>query len=439
MRTRYFISTCMGALLAFSATTDTLAASLETELSNMLIDHPKLKSAQEKTQAATKDIDVKQAAQLPTVALSSDYGYEWITNPTERAVGDDKNDSSMMRRTAGVTVTQNLFDGFATESSIRTARLNKEETHFQENNDRQTLLLEGVETYLNVLKHARRIDFAKENESNIKTQMELEDERVQRGSGIGIDVLNAKSRLQTAKDTRVEYEGDLAKAADQYIQVFGHAPDIAAMVDPNPPLDLIPETMDEAIEIALKTNPQLLKTDVSAEIASENRNTTRAQYYPTVDLVGAMNYENDKGATAGTRRDYSVLVEANWDLFSGFSTEYSMKKAVFDYAASKSTYEFTARKQIEATRKAWHNLETTRERLSLKENDVILKEEIFNDTRKQRENGAEGVDVINVLDRKKEVFETKIKYAELYYDTRYAIYSVLFATGQLTPDMLNLE
>ncbi|WP_135078174.1 TolC family outer membrane protein [Terasakiella sp. SH-1] len=439
MRARYFISTCIGALMAFSATTETLAASLETELSNMLVDHPKLKAAQKTTQSATKNIDVQEAAQMPTVSVTSDYGYEWITNPTERSNSDGKDDSSMMRQTAGITVTQNLFDGFAKNSNVRKARLSKEEQSFEENKEEQTLLLEGIETYLNVLKHARRIDYAKENEANIRTQMELEDERVRRGSGIGIDVLNAKSRLQTAKDKRVEYEGNLAKAADQYMQIFGHAPDIAAMVDPNPPLDLIPQTMDEAIEIALKTNPQLLKQDVTAEIAKENKRTVQAEYYPSVDLVGSMNYERDKGATAGTRRDYSVLLEANWDLFSGFSTEYSMKKAVFDYAASKNTYEYTARKQIEGTRKAWHNLETTRERLSLKENDVILKEEIFIDTRKQRENGAEGVDVLNVLDREKEVYETKIQYAELFYDTRLAIYSVLFATGQLTPDVLNLE
>ena len=195
----------------------------------------------------------------------------------------------------------------------------------------------------------------------------------------------------------------------------------------------------EAIDIAVKQNPNVINADVAAEKANENKRSVRSQYYPTVDLKGAMNYENDKNATAGTRRDYSVLVEANWDLFSGFSTEYSMRKAVYDYASSKDNHAFVSRKMIEATRQAWHTLETYQERLSLMENDVVLKEEIFLSTRKQRENGAEGVDVLNVLDREKEVYEAKIKYAELFYDTRLAIYAVLLSTGRLTPDTLALN
>ena len=232
VRARYLFGTCLGALMAVSISADSLAASLETELSSMLQEHPQLKAAQKTTLGTEKDIDVKAAALMPTVSLNSDYGYEWITNPSERANSDGKDDSSMMRRVVGATVTQNLFDGFSNESQIRTARLQHEETKTQEEITRQNLMFEGITAYVNVLKQVRRISYARENEANIKTQMELEDERVRRGSGIGIDVLNAKSRLQTAKDKRVEYEGELARAIDQYIQVFNHAPDVAALIDP---------------------------------------------------------------------------------------------------------------------------------------------------------------------------------------------------------------
>lgn len=439
MRKRFLFGTCLGALMAFSLTTQVDAASLETELSNMLVEHPSIKSAQQTALSAEKEIDVQSAANLPTVSFTGDYGYEWITNPTERANSDGKNDSSMMRQVAGLSVTQNLFDGNAKTSAIRTARIAKEESLTTEEITRQNLIFEGITAYLNVLKQQTRIQHARDNEANIRQQMELEDERVRRGSGIGIDVLNAKSRLQTAKDKRVEYEGEMARAVDQYIQVFGHAPDLAAMIDPAPPLDMLPLTLDDAIEMAIRHNPNLLSADLAAEKASENRNTVESQYYPTVDLTGAMNYERDKNATAGTRRDWSVLVEANWDLFTGFSTEHSMKQAIFDYAASKENVNYVTRKIVEGVSIAWHTLVTSRDRLSLVENDVILKNEIYESTSKQRESGAEGVDVLNVLDRKKESYEAQIKHAELFYDTRLAIYSVLLTTGNLSPETLGIE
>lgn len=439
MRARYFLSSCVGALMAFSVSTQSQAASLEAELSAMLVEHPSLKAAQKTTKGTQESIDVAKSGNLPTVAFNADYGYEYITNPSERANSDTKNDSSRMREVAGLTVTQNLYDGNATTSAIRSARLTSEATKKTEEITEQSLILEGVTAYLNVLKQSSRIKHARENEANIKKQMELENERVRRGSGIGIDVLNAKSRLQTAIEKRVEYEGELAKATDQYIQIFGHAPDLAAMIAPSPPLNYLPESLEDAIEIAVRNNPNVQKSEFDAELADENKRSIEAEYHPTVDLVGSWNFENDKNATIGTRRDYSVLVEANWDLFSGFSTEYSMKKAVYDYSASKDTLSHVTRKIVEATRIAWHTLETSRERLSLVENDVILKDEIFLSTRKQRESGAEGVDVLNVLDREKEVYEAKIKYAELFYDTRQAIYSVLMTTGQLSPEVLALN
>lgn len=439
VRARYFISTCVAAVMALSYSIEGQAASLETELTNMLVEHPQLKSKQETTLGSEKSIDVAKAAYLPTVALTSDYGYEWITSPSERTASDGKNDSSMTRQVAGLTITQKIFDGYATDSAIKTAKLTNDETQSSEEITRQTLLFEGITVYINVLKQVRRIKYARENEANIKQQMELEDERVRRGSGIGIDVLNAKSRLQSAKDKRVEYEGELAKAVDQYIQVFNHAPDLAAMNDPSPPIDLLPTDMEGAIEYAIKMNPNVLNANILSDKADENKRTVRSQYYPSVDLNGAMNYERDKNATAGTRRDWSLLVEANWELFSGFSTEYSMRKAVYDYGSSKNNALYTSRKVAEAASIAWHTLETSQERLALMENDVILKEEIFQSTRKQRESGAEGVDVLNVLDREKEVYEVKIKYAELFYDTRLSIYGVLLTLGNLTPDSLGLD
>jgi len=262
---------------------------------------------------------------------------------------------------------------------------------------------------------------------------------VRRGSGIGIDVLNAKSRLQTAKDQRVGYEGELDLAVTRYRQVFGHVPDFAAMTDPTPTMDLLPTSLEEAENIALKKNPNLILADLAADKAQEARRGADSGYYPTFDLKGAWNYEDDKGATLGTRRDYSVLVEANWTFFSGFATENGVRKAIFDYEASKENIKFTTRKTIESTRLAWYGYQTAQERLDLLENDMVLKEEIFLSTRRQRESGAQGVDVLNVLDREKEVSESKIKYGDIFYDSRTSAYNLLLSTGQLTPDVLSLQ
>lgn len=439
MRVFKFQSVCLTALMISSLQTPAWAASLKDELSLVLQTHPQLRAAtnlQDSTKAAS---EAARGANLPSVDLTSDYGYEWISNPSERANSDGKNDSSLMRNVVGVTVTQKIFDGYATPSNIRSSELGEVESKYTRNLTEQNILFEAISAYIDVLKQLRRIEFALENEENIKTQLELEDERVRRGSGIGIDVLNAKSRLQTAKDQRVGYEGELDLAVTRYEQVFGHAPDFAAMRDPQPPLELLPENIKDAEEQALKLNPNLILADLAAEKSQEAKRAAKSGYYPTVDLKGAWGYEEDKGATIGKRREYSVLVEANWNLFSGFATENGVRKSIYDYEASKETIKYTTRKTVEGARLAWHGFQTARERLELLENDMVLKEEIFLSTRKQRESGAQGVDVLNVLDREKEVSESKIKYADIYYDSRIAAYNLLLSTGRLTPQVLALS
>ncbi|MDP7667903.1 MAG: TolC family protein [Rhodospirillales bacterium] len=119
-----------------------------------------------------------------------------------------------------VTLTQNLFNGFVTASSTKTARINSLIASFTAEGTRQNTLFEGVTAYVNVLRQKRLIELSQSNEDTIQIQLNLEDERVQRGSGIAVDVLQAKSRLQIAKERRVNFEGGLEDAVSTYTQVF---------------------------------------------------------------------------------------------------------------------------------------------------------------------------------------------------------------------------
>jgi adhesin transport system outer membrane protein len=82
-------------------------------------------------------------------------------------------------------------------------------------------------------------------------------------------------------------------------------------MDPVPPVEMLPSKLDTAIEIALNENPAVSNSDANIEAVKESRRTVQSEYMPTFDLVGRWNYEKHKNATIGTRRDYSVLLEAN--------------------------------------------------------------------------------------------------------------------------------
>jgi adhesin transport system outer membrane protein len=237
------------------AASPSFGQTLESELAGLLLDHPQIKSSQKVVESSRALIRQALAQFLPQMSLSSSIGPEVTDGPGQRNRGLERGAIVQTGIATTVTVTQGLFSGYSTASAVRTAHLNKWLSMITLEQTRQGVLLEGVNAYINVLRQNRLIAMARLNESNIQNQLNLEDERVQRGSGIAVDVLRAKSRLQLAKERRVNFEGGLEDAISTYSQVFDHAPEISAMLDPIPPLGIQPEILDEAVETALKNNP----------------------------------------------------------------------------------------------------------------------------------------------------------------------------------------
>ncbi|MCW8951427.1 MAG: TolC family protein, partial [Rhodospirillales bacterium] len=199
----------------------------------------------------------------------------------------------------------------------------------------------------------------------------------------------------------------------------------------------IPDDLDTAVSIAVDDNPSISNGDLLIENAREKRRLVRSEYFPVVDLVGAANYEKDRNATRGTRRDYSVLLQAQWNLFSGLSTSADSRQAAHEFSASQDNLAHVMRKITEQTKIAWQIMITTQQRVDLLENAVNIAAEVFEARKKLREAGKETV--INVLDAENEIYNAKINYTAASYDSRRAIYQVLLSIGRLTPDNLGLS
>jgi len=410
---------------------------IENELKYLIDSHPKIRIAEKTLESRRIAIDEATALHMPVVTATAEVGPQIIDSPAQRAADPQGKAWRGVKSIAGLTVTQNLFSGYRITSQVRTANINREIAAISLEGTRQTTLFDGVVAYINVLRQRRLMEMALENERTILRQLNLEDERVRRGSGVNVDVLQAKSRLQIAKERRVGYEGALANAISTYEQVFGHVPDLPTMIDPAPPAEVIPSSLKRATEIALMENPALLSGAGTLEMTREKRRETMSDLYPNIDLVGATNYERKNNATEGIRRDYTLSLSASWDLFTGGSTLAAAKRNTFDYRASLDNYDFLTTKIVEQTRVAWQTLVTSRERKELLGNAVNIASEVFDSRKKLRDAGKETV--INVLDAENEVNNAQINFTTASYDARLSIYQLLLAMGRLQPGYMISE
>ena len=414
------------------------AVSLEKELAGLLLDHPNIRAAAKTVESSRQEVRRALSDYYPKISASADVGQEVIDSPAERQQGDGQlgKPSSRTAERVSFAMTQNLFNGFQTTSLVRTARLNKSLAQSTLKGTNQNTVFEGINAYINVLRQKRLIELSRENVATIQQQLNLEDERVRRGSGVTVDVLEAKSRLQIAKERLVTFEGALVDAISRYSQTFNHAPDIDAMTDPAPPVEMVPSDLERAIDIAVVGNPLVGNSSITIEVARERKQAIRAEYYPSLNLDTTWNFEKNAGGVLGVRRDYSIILSTTWDLFTGFSTRNLLSQASFNLGATKDTHEFTSRKVIEQTKLAWQALLTARKRLELLENAVNIASEVFTSRQKQREAGK--VNVSAVLDAENEVNNSQINFTSASYDERLAVYQLLLAMGLLNPAGLNL-
>ena len=422
------VGAAVGTVVSFLFGSFSHAQTIEQMLSTLTLNHPQVRSAIKSVASSKQEIKKAASGFLPTVNIASDFGPETIDSPTTRSANDEKK-WQRSKQTTTLTVTQNLFQGFEDTAATRTARLNKLISETTLKKTSQDIMMAGASVFIDVLRQTQLLELATQNEETIQIQLNLEDERVQTGSGIAVDLLQAKSRLQLAKERRVRFEGDMKNSITRYIQVFNEAPDIEKIIEPMPTADLIPNSLEAATRIALSENPQIRNKDQQIAVARERKRSARSDLYPSLNFVSKFNYEKHNNGTIGTRRDASFLLQANWNLFTGLTSRANIAQASYDYAASQDDYEFMVRKVNESTRIAWQNLNTSRERLNQLENAVNIASEVFDSRQKLRAAGKDTV--INVLDAKSEIINARINLTRASFNEREAIYALLLAMGRL--------
>ena len=92
------------------------AASLDKELKSLAYDHPGIRASEKAVGSSSMAIKKVRSQYYPTVTMTGDVGLERIDSPSTRR---RKKDWSRTRQVAGITMTQNLYNGYFTTSSLK--------------------------------------------------------------------------------------------------------------------------------------------------------------------------------------------------------------------------------------------------------------------------------------------------------------------------------
>ncbi len=111
---KLFVSHILAAAMLLAGYSSAVAAPLDAEIADMLQSHPRLEAARSRIAAAEDAIDRRYAEFLPTVNFSSALGRQVTDSPALRNLG--QSDFSTNTQSANLSITQNLFRGYSSES-----------------------------------------------------------------------------------------------------------------------------------------------------------------------------------------------------------------------------------------------------------------------------------------------------------------------------------
>lgn len=429
---RMVLAVGMGVLVGLT-TAVSRAEPLADLLPELLKAHNLTAAAEADLSAARERVRVALGGWYPQLNVSGFYGRENQNKPTGTA------DTDLVTRQMDVSVTQLLWDFDLTSSRVRSAEFTRDQAEAALEAARQNVLLRGIVAYLNVLRAAQIVEFAKRSEGNIKHQTDLENARVERGAGLSTDVLQAKTQLAGAQARRVQAEGAFRVALNAYKAVFyKEAGEVSGMAKPALPESLLPPTQDEAVATAMKTNPQLRSTRLATEVARENITATKAGgFYPRVEAVGELKYKVDEGGTVGSQNEQLAKLQFSWPFNLGMTAVNSLRASEGDFTAINKRYA-DARDTIEQqTRDAWQNFNTARENAELLQNQANIAAEFLDLARKERQLGRRSL--LDVLAAETTLVNSSSDAASADIDVSIAMFTLLNAMGMLDTDVVRVQ
>ncbi len=430
MVSKHFSTAGAATALLLLISANAAADGLRADVIEMLAEHKRVEAARLDLEAAKQRSTAAGGAWYPTLDATTSYGWE------DQNKGQGSDDTSMPPRVLELSLTQLIWDFGATDAAVDRAKIEVAQAQQTLLSTRQNVALEGITAWFNVVRQRKLVQFNGGSVDNVKRQMSLEDARVQRGSGLATDVLQAKSQLAGLEASKTRLQGALRTAVNRYRAVFGEAPPEATpknMKLPKPPLDILPADVDQAIAIAMEENPRLKATYLGTLIAGTNVTETKAnEFYPEINASAERNLKKDEGGTIGGKQETLVKVELSYSINLGMTGTNTLKAARLGEQSGIKRLQEERELVEERVRNAWSDLETAKLRVEQLRNQTNIAAEFLELARRERQLGNRSL--IDVLSGETALINATSDAASAEVDLVQAVYRLLGAMGRLSAD-----
>lgn len=430
------LTTAVSALMAFGApqsyAEENQAVTLRDAVAVGVATNPEYGAVAASRRATDEELKQGEALFLPSLDASAEFGIEHSDDPGTRGRGDD--DEDLWRKEAGLTLTQMLFDGWASHYEVQ-----RQEARVMSsaNRVRETAELIGlsiVESYLEVLRQRQLLHISRKNVTEHINILDQIQQGVEAGRSTQADLEQAKARLASARATESNTRQALRNAESDYIREVGDKP--GQLDIPVVPYDSLAKDVEDEVLGTLAYSPTLDIYTADIEVAYAEAQGTKSTYYPQVDLRVNGRTGHDLGGVQGRDTSASALVVMNWNLYRGGADAARAREFNHRHQQAKEARAEASRQLENDVRQTWASMVAAGERASQYAAQASANVEVVKAYKDQF--NLDRRTLLDVLDAQNELFVSNSNTVNSEFLEMLAVFRLLALKGGLLP-MLGVE
>jgi outer membrane protein len=427
-----FRTVALGSIAAVLAAGAASADTLREALVSTYNTNPTITAQRETLKSTDAGVAIARAQGRPRVSATVGVNQDL----TRTGGGNGRNFS------AGVDLSYPLFNGGGIRNSILAARTRVEAGRATLRAVEGDIFTEAVAAYMDVIRDRAITELNANQVRVLDTNLQATRDRFEIGDLTRTDVAQSEARLSLARANLETAGARQAASEENYRRVTGQQPGDLA---PPPPLPPLPTTPEQAVQIALVNNPDVIAIQRQAEAAGIDVRVARSDRLPTVSAIGSGRYTNYLGSAEdqfgpnapNNTTATGVGVQANIPLYQGGLPAARIRQAQAIEGQVMEQVVGTQRLVVANTRSAFAAYEAAQN--AIKSNEIAVKanELALEGARAERQVGTRTV--IDVLNAEQELLNSQVALVTAKRDAYVAGFQLLNAMGQAEADDLGLE
>lgn len=394
---------------------------LPDSVQEAILRNPEVLSKWRLYQAAGYDTDAAKAGYYPRLDAQAYAGRERYDSPSTNATNYNHPGASLELR-------QMLFDGFATRNEVRRASYTRQARYFDLLASSDTVALETVRAYQDVLRYRKLVALARENWATHKELYNQIEERVAAGVGRRVDLEQATGRVALAESNWLTEAANLHDVSARYERLVGFQPEKSLADAPAFAGAAAQETLSAS---QIQGNPSFQAAVAGIRAARAEARNKDSSLWPTVELRASQSVDRNIDGVAGGYNKGVIQLLLNYNLFRGGGDIARGRQYIEQLNANYDLRDKVCRDLRQSSRVALNEVRRNREQLANLQQHALSTEKARDAYRSQFDIGQRSL--LDLLDTENEFFEARRSVIRAEHDLLIAQAQVLANGHRLLP------